>query len=229
MLKPYYETDLGKLYHGDCLEIMPKVDSFDLIISDPPYGINHQSNGQHFKSFSKITGDDNMDSYLFLNSFDIALCLFFSPYCQPKIKWRSILVWNKGPTLGGGGDWKTCWKRSFEMIGVKNNPKLNGIRDEGVIKIIPPLIKPSGHLAEKPIGLMVYLLNKIPSSLVIDPFLGSGSTVIAAERLNKNWIGIEIEEKWCEVAANRIEKERSQLKLFDPLPEQKKAEQLELI
>ena len=228
-MKPYYETDFGKLYYGNCYEIMPKIDSFDLIVSDPPYGINHKSNGHRFKSFSPIIGDNNLNSYLFLDSFNIALCLFFSPYNQPKIKWRNILVWDKGPSLGVGGDWATCWKRSFEMIGVKNNPKLNGIRDEGVLKIVPPLVKSSGHLAEKPINLMIYLLNKIPSSLVIDPFLGSGSTAIAAEILHKNWIGIEIEEKWCEVSANRIEKERSQLKLFAPKPKQKKAKQLELL
>lgn len=228
-MKPYYETDFGKLYHGDCLEIMPYLDLVDLVLTDPPYGINHSSHGQRFKKAENINGDDSLWSYYFLNNLNKPLCAFFSPYNVPKIKWNNILVWNKGPQVGIGGDRKKCWKRDFEMIGIKNNPKLNGKRDSASLYFRALIEKPSGHFCEKPIGLIVYLLNKIPSSLVIDPFLGSGSTAIAAERLNKNWIGIEIEEKYCEVAANRIEKERSQLKLFEPKPEQKKAEQLELI
>lgn len=214
-MKPYFETDLGKLYHGDCFEIMSAIDGFDLIISDPPYGINHKSHGQLFNKFNPIVGDEDHKSYLFLDSFKIPLCLFFSPYNPPKIKWRSIVVWDKGPSLGGGGDRRTCWKRSFELIGIKNNPKLMGKRDEAVLKIVPPLIKESGHFCEKPINLMIYFLNKIPSSIIIDPFLGSGTTAIASENLGKKWIGIEIEEKYCEIAAKRIEKENAQLKLFD--------------
>jgi DNA modification methylase len=63
---------------------------------------------------------------------------------------------------------------------------------------------------------------------VVDPFLGSGTTAIACEQLNRRWIGIEISEKYCEIAAKRIERERQQLKLFQPEPPKPKPEQKSL-
>ena len=71
------------------------------------------------------------------------------------------------------------------------------------------------HPAEKPISLMVWCIELSKSTgKIVDPFIGSGTTAIACERLNRRWIGIEIEEKYCEIAAKRIEKENQQLKLF---------------
>ena len=76
--------------------------------------------------------------------------------------------------------------------------------------------KTTDHPNEKPIGLIQRLLvcGSEVESLIIDPFLGSGTTAVACERLNRKWIGIEIEEKYCEIAAQRIENERKQRKLF---------------
>ena len=210
----YYETELGELYHGDCLEIMPELEPVDLVLTDPPYGINIKSHGQNFIGMTEIVGDGSHILYTWLDSLNLPLCAFYSPYRPPDIKWRSILVWSKGGHVGGGGDIATCWKRDFELIGVKNNLPLNGKRDISVLNynaISPP---PSGHVAEKPVALMVYLVKKIPATLVVDPFIGSGTTAIACERLKRKWIGIEIEEKYCEIAAKRIEQERKQLKLF---------------
>ena len=72
------------------------------------------------------------------------------------------------------------------------------------------------HPAEKSPSICVRLLNwcSIEEQIIIDPFIGSGTTAVACERLNRRWIGIEIEGKYCEIAAKRIEKERQQLKLF---------------
>ena len=76
--------------------------------------------------------------------------------------------------------------------------------------------KNEGHETPKPTNLLVFIINTTlrGNGVVLDPFLGSGTTAIACERLNRRWIGIEIEEKYCEISAKRIEKERSQLKLF---------------
>lgn len=210
----YFRTDLGVLYNWDCLEIMPELDPFDLILTDPPYGINHSSHGQIFKTSTCIDGDNGLWAYSFLESLNKPLCTFFSPYQPPQIKWRSVLVWAKGPQVGAGGDPKTCWKRDIEMIGIINTPKLTGKRDSAVLRFNALVNKPTGHFCEKPINLMVYLALKIPSDVMVDPFLGSGTTAVACERLNRKWIGIEISEAYCEIAMKRIIQERQQLKLF---------------
>jgi DNA modification methylase len=72
-----------------------------------------------------------------------------------------------------------------------------------------------GHPTQKPTGLMIFCINKSKTSgIVLDPFIGSGTTAVACERLKRRWIGIEIEEKYCAIAVKRIEAERKQLKLW---------------
>ena len=71
----------------------------------------------------------------------------------------------------------------------------------------------TAHPTQKPTNLICYILS-VGGGRVLDPFLGSGTTAVACERLKRQWIGIEIEEKYCEIAAKRIEAERKQLKLF---------------
>ena len=214
MIKPYYESSLGKLYHGSCEDILPEIEQVDLVLTDPPYGINHKSHNQLFKNAVPIKNDNDLWAYDYLISLNQPLCAFFSPYNPPKIKWRNVLVWNKGKQVGIGGDRETCWKRDIEMIGVINNPPLNGKRDSSVLNFNALVNKPSGHFCEKPLNLLIYLINKIPANIILDPFIGSGTTAIAAERLGRRWIGIEKELKYCEIAKQRIKNEASQLKLF---------------
>jgi len=88
----------------------------------------------------------------------------------------------------------------------------------------------AAHPCQKPIALFSAILE-IGGNTVLDPFIGSGTTAVACEQLNRQWIGIEISERYCEMAAKRIEKERQQLPLFkdfNPQQEQKKPEQIGL-
>jgi site-specific DNA-methyltransferase (adenine-specific) len=68
-----------------------------------------------------------------------------------------------------------------------------------------PHRKPTGHKSEKPVGLIKKIVSESGGGLILDPFLGSGTTLVAAKQLGKRAIGIEIEERWCEVAARRTE------------------------
>ena len=204
MMEPYYTTELGTLYHGDCLEVMPELDHVDLVLTDPPYGINHSTHGQIFKTSEPIANDNDLWAYDFLASLNKPLCVFFSPYNPPSIKWRSVLAWNKGPQVGGGGDIATCWKRDIEMVGVINNPPLFGKRDSASLYYNALVKKPSGHFCEKPISLMLYLVGKLPGGITVDPFIGSGTTAIACEKQNRKWIGIEISEEYCKIAKERL-------------------------
>lgn len=206
--KPYHRRDGMTIYQGDCREIVPEL-RFDLIITDPPYGIAHRSNGQAFILSRPIANDDSSWPYEFLSGFECPTMVFFSPYRWPALNFRSVLVWNKGDHVGIGGDRATCWKRDFELIGVRNNGPLHGQRDSAVLSFPALLPPPSGHVAEKPIGLMRYLCYKLagpsnPRLTILDPFAGSGSTLRAAMDLGHRAIGIELDETYCKVATDRL-------------------------
>ena len=206
----YYSDDAVAIAHGDCREILPTLEKVDLVLTDPPYGIAMKSHGQNFKGADEIAGDENLSLALWtIQTFaDTPLAMFYSPF-RPVGQWRSIIAWSKGGHVGGGGDAATCWKRSFEMIGVARNRPLNGKRDESVVRFNAVSPPPSGHFCEKPIGLMLYLVEKLTDSghTILDPFMGSGTTLRAAKDLGRKAIGIELEEKYCEIAAKRLGQE----------------------
>jgi site-specific DNA-methyltransferase (adenine-specific) len=198
------------LHLGDCLEYMRTLPekSVDAVICDPPYGGKLAKGGMWFKDMKPIEGDDSL--YLMLAVAEWAkntpLAMFYSPYNPSAIKWRTIVVWNKGAHTGIGGDRKTCWKRDFEMIGVRGNRPLNGKRDSAVV-YYPGMLKKQ-HVAEKPVALMKYLVGKLTNEgdTVFDPFMGVGSTGVAAVSLGRRFIGCEKDSEYFEIAKQRIEK-----------------------
>lgn len=209
-MNPYYQDESVTIYHGDCREIVPTLGSVDLVLTDPPYGINHRSNGQLFQDALPIVGDDSLEVAQWVREWaatrHVPTAMFFSPY-RPMTGWRNVLCWSKGEHVGIGGDRATCWKRDFELIGIERNGPLNGNRESAVLRfnaVSPPL---SGHFAEKPLDLMVYLLVKLGGGIILDPFMGSGTTLRAAKDLGRRAIGIEIEERYCEIAAQRMAQE----------------------
>jgi len=202
--------------------VLPTLGEVDAVVTDPPYGINHKSNGQLFVTASQISGDENVELAVMVGAATspTPMVMFFSPYKPLPIKWRSILVWNKGPQVGIGGDRETCWKRDFELIGVRDNGPLNGPRDSAIINIAADVVKPSGHFCEKPVPLMRLLIEKVtqPEKTILDPFMGSGTTGVACIRTRRKFIGIEISREYCDIAIERMERELSQPTLFDPKP-----------
>lgn len=208
--------DRWQVITGDCLEVMRGLEagSIDAVITDPPYGISFKSNGQWFTSAQPIAGDKCASAANAVNEAwpGVPLAMFFSPYRPFSIQWRSVLVWNKGPHVGIGGDRETCWKRDFELIGVRDNRPLNGKRDSAVL-FFPALVnKPSGHFAEKPVALMAYLIEKMtqPNDLILDPFCGSGTTGVACVQTGRRFIGIEIDPGYADIARARIAKAAEQ-------------------
>lgn len=212
MPDPYYEHAGITIYHGDCREIMLGLTA-DVLVTDPPYGIAIKSHGHRFKSASKIEGDKTMSIGKWVVDFWMptgkTMCVFASPHLPWPGKWRNVLVWDKGGHVGIGGDRDTCWKRTIELVQVTNNRPLNGSRDGAVLRFNAVSPPPSGHVAEKPVPLMAYLLWKLTKELdvVLDPFMGSGTTLVAAKDLGRKAIGIEIEERYCEIAAKRLSQE----------------------
>ena len=209
-MTPYYETKLGKLYHGDCLEIMPNLEPVDLVLTDPPYGIgNIWKGGAGGASSWKIKATET-------HKWDMKT----SDGVESLVKIKTVIIWGgnyynlpptrcwfvwdkKQPDTWTTGQAEIAWTnidkpiRVFRMAQCEAHSTMN-----------------KQHPSQKPVALMMWCLKWVPNDIVIDPFFGSGTTAIACERLNRRWIGIEIEERYCQIAVKRIEKERSQLKLW---------------
>ena len=217
MIKPYYETENGRLYCGDCLEIMSKLEQVDLVLTDPPYGIKAYFNGTMGggvlakQSKYKATTWDNSIPEKKIFDFVIAKSKnqiifggnYFIEYLKNSPCW---LVWNKDNGNNNFADCELAWT-SF-----KTSVRIIKWRWQGMLKEAP---ETRYHPTQKPVGLFSWILDKYsnPNDLILDCFAGSGTTAIACEHLNRKWIGIEISEEYCEIAAKRIEQELQQTKL----------------
>ena len=209
-MKPYYEDKWVKIYHGDCREILPQLDvKVDLVLTDPPYGISLDlsllSNWRvnHLKPpmgvTDKIVGDEGMDVN-FLFEYPLR-AIFGFPYIYDT-KATGWLVWDKQPGIDADRTLTTpcemasttLW-RGFRIVRCM---WAGYLRDNGEYRY--------KHPTQKPQKVIDYIINK-SHGLILDPFLGSGTTCYCAKKLNRYSIGIEIEEKYCEIAAKRCMQE----------------------
>lgn len=225
-MTPYYSQGGITLYHGDCLDILAAIDSecCDLLLTDPPYGVGWKSNARKF-AFDPIAGDDGtLDVVAALG--DAIRCLRGRRHVYAFGRWDlsrlplgglSELIWDK---VGmSAGDVDAVWGVSHEYItfGVKanaaqrRNGKGNGparMRRGSVLRYQRPSgVSVASHPTEKPVALLRELIESSSriGELVLDPFAGSGSTLVAARNESRKAIGIELEEKYCEVAAKRLQ------------------------
>jgi len=229
----YYRTDLGVLYLADCLTIMPMLEPVDLVVADPFYGSSGRDGSVHLNRDNIIGNRMSSDSLIwFVRSYSKELfrllkhdshCYIFSDWRKFKDiqiafetngwELRSLIVWDKGN--GMGEYWRST--HEFVLFFTKRKPrKLNSGGCMNVLRERPTRGKKKLHDYEKPASLLEKFItaSSHKGDTALDPFAGSGTAAVVCERLNRKWIGIEIEEKYCEIAAKRIEKERSQLKLF---------------
>jgi DNA modification methylase len=206
-MKPYYSEDGITLYHADCRELLHDLPGGAIVVSDPPYGISANSHrtGLQFT----VAGDDGSCDEIVRDIEGWMPCvLFASPFRPWPGQWEALLVWDKGPGMGGNGDMR-LWKRTWELIQV-NLKGLGavGSRDSAVLQFWKGPWHRVGcdeiHPTEKPLELMNYLVAKMPDGLIVDPFMGSGTTLRAAKDLGRKGVGIEIEERYCEIAAKRL-------------------------
>lgn len=224
-MTPYYIDDHVTLYHGDCLDVLPtiKAATVDVVLTDPPYVIGAVSSG----SMSSKSGGwgDMMNSALWFTAWyrEARRTLSAKGAMWTFLNWRtlpvvmraaidtdwpiaSLAVWDK-QWIGPGGS--VGLRPSYELVALLPNPGFS-IADRGVADVIPHKVgsyKPNGHPAEKPVGLAQRLLeitDMTSGSLVLDPFLGSGTTAVAAKEMGLRCIGIEAEERYCETAAKRL-------------------------
>jgi DNA modification methylase len=223
-MSPYYQDEFATIYHGDCRSILPSLGRFDLCLTDPPYGIAHSSNyvaptTTAIWMNSEIANDSTTSVRdEVISMFDEWAC-FGSHKTEPPKCTRGMIVWDKGPA-SGMGDLSFPWKVSYEFIYIAGIG-WSGSRDEGVIKgkhIVTRASMGRSHPNEKPVSLISYLISKHTCETIIDPFMGSGTTLVAAKQLGRKSVGIELEERYCEIAANRLAHTVKDLFAETPIP-----------
>lgn len=208
----YYKDDLVTLYHGDCLTEHTEWTTADVLVTDPPYGVAYQS-GRKQVPHLRIASDEDT------RARDTALALWgegrpalvFGSWKKPRpggVLHR--LIWSKGANPGMGSS-RMPWGNSDEEIYVMG-AGFTGRRESNVLvhNTLPSLTRPD-HPTPKPVGLMEKLIVKAPPGVVADPFAGSGATLIAARNLGRECVGVEIEEKYCELIAQRLSQGALQL------------------
>ena len=215
-----------KLYQGDCLEVMGGIEdkSVDLIVTDPPYLMDYQSNRRKKEDrFDKIKNDkgnymliqdyleechrimkDNTAIYCFCSWHNID---FFKNEFEKYFKLKNILVWNKNNH--GTGDLKGSYapKHEFILFGHKGRTLLREKRIADVIDCPKISSNKLTHPTEKPQDLLEIFIKQSSDvgSIIFDGFMGTGSCGIAAKKLNRKFVGIELDEKYFNIAKDRLE------------------------
>lgn len=207
MTAPYYEVDGVTLYHGDCLEVTDWLVA-DVLVTDPPYGIGYGTNFAGQWTGVPIQGDDSTASRdAVLEWWASRPAAVFSSYrCRPFGAPHPMpLVFDKGDVVGMG-DLSWPWKPSYELVWVYGSG-WTGRRSSAVLRsrVLPGNFTVRLHPTEKPSSLLELLIANAPPGVVADPFAGSGSTLVAARNLGRQAIGVEIEERYCEVIARRLD------------------------
>ncbi len=218
-MTPYYDDQGITIYHGDCRDVLPSLakGSVDLLLTDPPYasaaatittGFAREKWGGNWGDMSllplmasQIIGQPFLSPshqvYWFCDHFAYAALM---PYFFPRYALVQNIVWDKD-MLGVGG----CYRKQTELIiyartsGAPLLPK-----DRRDLIRLRPSYATKRHPAEKPLELIRGLAGDSDWACALDPYAGSGTTLVAAKMLGRKAIGIEIEERYCELAALRV-------------------------
>lgn len=216
----YYQDEHVTLYHGDCLQLANVWNSADVLVTDPPYGTQAMSGnprGGYGRRQNKTgTGSPHAPSLngqgaVIANDLDTHIrdtvltlwgpnrpaIVFGSPRLgDPPGLWDDRLVWDKKrPGMNGGP-----FRYSHESIFARGMTRANN-STFSVFSVYPDQ---TDHIHAKPLSLMEALIYTCPEGLIADPFSGSGSTLVAARNLGRHAVGVELDERYCEIIANRF-------------------------
>lgn len=204
----YYQDEHVTLYHGDCLAEHREWLEADVLVTDPPYGYSHKSGWAGKFKGEIIANDSDLKARdAALKDWGDAPAIVFGSWKRPKPEGtHTVLVWDKGEAAGMG-NLAIPWKPNWEEIYVLGSG-YSGHRSSSILSghtVVTWASKGREHPNMKPETLMESLLAKCPPGAVADPFAGSGSTLVAARNLGRKAIGVELEERYCEVIARRLD------------------------
>lgn len=199
MSKPYYEHDGIAIWHGDCRTCQAWLTA-DVMVTDPPFGMKYNS-GWKSRAIQNDGDTSARDEALEMWGGRRPALVFGRWDCPHPTNARMTLTWDKGD-WPGMGDLSLPWGPSTEEIYVIGSGFI-GKRGGSIVRA-DRLTGDTLHPNEKPVGLLTNLLQRCPPGVVADPFMGSGTTLVAAKLSRRRAVGIEIEERYCEVAARRL-------------------------
>jgi len=176
------------IFHGDCREILPELPKVDLVLTDPPYPDYHVEEYGYSEDLMAFM-DWNCRQFV-----------FWSSRCDFPARWSARHVWDK--RKGGAG---SAYEFIYELNGKREQWVFNYVSIQNPVRANFSNEEYTKHKSQKPVRLCVRLLElSKDSGIILDPFLGSGTTLRACKDLGRRGIGIEIEEKYCEIAAERL-------------------------
>jgi site-specific DNA-methyltransferase (adenine-specific) len=224
-MTPYYQDSHCVIWNADCREVLPTLGGVDLVLTDPPYDFEAHTCQRRTRAVIEGRKADDSIPFAQISTEDyIALlsiqCNWLVAFCQAEMvatyrdllgdSYRRAMVWIKpdsAPQFTGdrpamGYESIVCaWRAAGKS-------KWNSGGKRGVYTYLQGHSRTSGHPTEKPLGLITELAGDFSlGGLVLDPFMGSGTTLIAAKQLGLKVIGIEKEERWCAAAAKRLSQE----------------------
>lgn len=202
-MKPYYQDNHCTIYNCDCEEILPDLPKVDLVLTDPPYGLKRFKKGigksDRHKNKSNGIFNNNVPKSDFLleiiSKGKYSIVWGMNNFILPPTEY--FLVWDKMQTVDNFASAELAWTN------IKIPAKIfhYSIHQQNAVKF-------NGHPTEKSLKLFSWCISlSKKSNAILDPYMGSGTTLRAAKDLNRKAIGIELEEKYCEIAAQRLQQE----------------------
>lgn len=206
-MKPYYQEKNITIIHGDNREVLPELGIYDLCLTDPPYGVELD-----YASYNDT--HENLKKIIISETFPMvrrsAVVTLLTPgtknlFDYPRPDW--VIAWFS-PQADSLGPWGFCEWQPVLCYGA--DPYLReamGGRGDSIRLSTQGTQKDIQHPCPKPVNVWKWLLKRGASrdtDTVLDPFMGSGTTLVVAKELGHKALGIELEEKYCEIAANRL-------------------------
>jgi DNA modification methylase len=220
---PYYQDGAVCIYWGDCREVLPLITKPDLVLTDPPYGIGWRKSlnkAAGSRAHDGIQGDDTTAArdWALEALSGLPAIVFGSFAAAPPAGLVQTLVWQKPADAGVVGS-VTGFRRDAEAIYLCGTFPKRTVQWSSVLRSTAPMIggthSPAGrtgHPHAKPLDLIVRLMSLVDGA-VLDPFMGSGTTLVAAKRLGRKAVGIEIERAYCDIAVERLRQSALPLEL----------------
>lgn len=207
MIKPYYEDEFCTIYNADCRAVLPQLEPVDLVLTDPPYGINaarDRKSQKHGWVDYPCNGWDLARPSK--EAFDLILLMgqkviiwggnYFTDFLPPSSKW---LIWDKGQTDFSLADAEIAWCSWSGAIRRKVLPRSRALQDG------------KQHATQKSLEVIKWCIGQAGQvETILDPFMGSGTTLRAAKDLGLKAVGIEIERKYCDIAIERLRQQAFQ-------------------
>lgn len=202
-----------RLILGDCREVMPMLGRFDAVVTDPPYGIRAdeaaaKNKGKWgWKDYGETQWDRERPSQEIFEA--ILACSkeqvvwggnYFTDFLPPSMRW---LMWDKGQRDFSLADFEMAWTSQQKAARAFDYPRALALKDG------------KQHPTQKPVALMEWCLGFLPDAVtILDPFMGSGTTLVACQRLGRQGTGIELDPEYFDIACRRVDEATRQADLF---------------